>query len=131
MSQSFRADVSELLALEADLRKAESDVVGEVRQVVAKGSLNIKTDWRKRWSGHPHIKGLPRTITYDTSVNRDVIVGEIGPDKALGGQAPLAGIIEYGSVNNAPLPGGAPALLAEAPRFEKALEALGAKLVER
>lgn len=131
MTESFRADVSDLLGLEADLRQAGADAVDEVRKVVAKGSLNIKTDWRRRWSGHPHLKGLPRTITYDTDVLRDTIVGEIGPDKALGGQAALANIPEYGSVNNAPLPGGAPALETEAPKFEKALEALGVRLVER
>jgi len=131
MSGSFKADVSELLALEADLRKAGSNVVDEVRKVVAKGSLNIKKDWQQRWTGHPHIKHLPRTISYDTAVNRDAIVGEIGPDKAKGGQAALANIIEYGSVNNAPLPGGAPALAAEGPKFEKALEDLAVRLVER
>lgn len=131
MSQSFRADVSELLAFEADLRKAGSDAVDEVRKVVAKGSLNIKKDWQQRWSGQSHLKHLPRMITYDTEVNRDTIIGEIGPDKARKGQAPYATILEFGTPNNAPNPGGAPALLAEAPRFEKALEDLGAKLVER
>lgn len=129
--KSFSADTSELLGLEADLRAASADAVVEVRQVVAKGSLNIKNDWRKRWSGLSHMKHLPRTISYDTTVNKDTIVGEIGPDKDREGQAPYGNIMEYGTVNNPPTPGGAPALEAEAPKFEKALEALAAKLVER
>lgn len=131
MTNSFKADVSELLGLESDLRAAAADVVGEVRQVVAKGSLNIKNDWRQRWSTLSHMKHLPRTISYDTTVLRDTIVGEIGPEKEREGQAPYGNIIEYGTVNNPPTPGGAPALEAEAPKFEKALEDLGAKLVGR
>lgn len=129
MTNAVRVDVSELLGLEKDLRSAASDVVGEVRAVVSKGALNVKRDWQQAWSGHPHISGLPRTISYDTDVLKDTIVAEIGPEKTRAGQAPLGNVIEYGTVNNPPIPGGAPALDREEPRFEKALETLAAKLV--
>ena len=44
---------------------------------------------------------------------------EIGPDK-LRPQGPLGNLIEFGSINNPPHPGGLPAALREEPRFEKA-----------
>lgn len=125
----FSADVSELLEMESDLRAAESNAIAEVQVVVAKGSLNIKNGWRQRWSGLSHLRQVPSTISYDTEVKRDTVVGDIGPDKDREGQAPYAVLLEYGSIHNPPMPGGAPALEEEAPRFEAALAALGEKLV--
>jgi hypothetical protein len=128
---SFSVDLSQVKALEQVLRDAEADVVGEMRNIVNRGAFSVKKDWQRRWSGHQHIRGLPHTITYDTEVSRDTASAEIGPDKNRGGQAPLAHLIEYGSVNNPPLPGGAPALEAEAPKFEAAIAAKAEKLVTR
>lgn len=127
--KTFSADMSQLVDLEADLRHAETVVVQEVHKVVQRGSLNIKRDWQQRWSGLSHLKNVPPAITYDTEVKRDTVVGDIGPDKARKGQAPYATILEYGTPNNAPRPGGAPALEAEEPRFESALADLIEKLV--
>lgn len=126
---SFSVDLSQIKALEQSLRDAEADVVGEMRNIVNRGAFSVKKDWQRRWSGHQHIRGLPHTITYDTTVTGDTAAAEIGPDKNRGGQAPLAHLIEYGSVNNPPLPGGAPALEAEAPKFEAAIAAKAEKLV--
>jgi hypothetical protein len=56
-----------------------------------------------------------------------VVVSDIGPDRSRGAAAALANIPEYGTVKNAPIPGGIPALAAEEPRFEKAMQDLAVK----
>lgn len=120
----------DLRSLIADLRDATEEALPEVRKVVAKGALNVKDDWRRRWEGHPHIRALPGAISYDTAVEGDTASAEIGPDKART-QGPLGNLIEFGSVHNAPIPGGLPALAAEEPRFEAALMDLAEKLLEQ
>lgn len=129
MKITVRADG--LRQVEAMLDSAHDDAVPEGKKVVGKGSNNIKKDWRQRWSGLDHAGGLPHTINYDVKVKGTVIDGEIGPDLAKGGQAPLGGFLEleYGTRWSAPQPAGAPALDAEAPRFERAVADLGAKLL--
>lgn len=117
--------------LAADLAGASRGALGETRKVVQRGSLNIKRDWQRTWSGHSKIRMLPNTITYDTRQTLDKVAGEIGPEHGRRGAA-LANLIEYefGGVHSAPIPGGAPALEAERPRFERALEDLGVRLAE-
>lgn len=120
-----------LKALSADLDRAAQVSPIEVRKVVAKGALNIKKDWQARWSGHPKIKMLPGTVNYDTELTAGGATAEIGPDRSRRGAA-LANLIEYefGGVHSSPIPGGAPALEAEKPRFEKALGDLEVRLLE-
>jgi hypothetical protein len=117
--------------LAADLAREAAVDPDEARKVVQKGLLNIKTDWRKRWSGIAHAPMIPYTINYDSYVKGSVVGGEVGPDdaKTVGGgphRTPgnLAVFLEFGGPRNAPIPGGAPALEAERPRFERAMENL-------
>lgn len=119
--------VEGLRELIADLDQAAAAMPREVRAVVAKGALHVKQDWRRRWSGHPHIPVLPYAISYDVTVGPREIRAEIGPDKGKA-QGPLGNIIEFGTANNTPIPGGLPALDAEAPRYERALSDLAARL---
>jgi hypothetical protein len=112
-----------------DLRSAAERAPEEARKVTSKGALNIKTDWRKRWSGLAHAPATPRAISYDITSAGSMIVAEIGPDKAKR-QGALGNLLEFGSINNAPIPGGAPALQVESPRFVQALEDLAARLLE-
>jgi hypothetical protein len=112
-----------LKELIADLEREARVAPAEARKVLQKGALNIKNDWRRRWSGRPHAPRLPYAIGYDTRVLGGVSEAEIGPDKDKP-QGALGNLFEYGSVNNAPIPGGAPALEAERPKFEAAMEAL-------
>jgi hypothetical protein len=121
-------DVTGLDEWIVQLDKAQSGALPEAEAILSKGALNIKKDWARRWSGHPHIKALPAAIGYDLYHLLGSARARIGPDKAKR-QGPLASIIEYGSANNPPMPGGAPALDAEGPKFERALEDLGAKLL--
>jgi hypothetical protein len=104
------------------------------RLVVSRGALNIKLDWRRRWSpialaphNAPH---LARGIGYDTDERAGVhFEAEIGV-AATNPQAPLAHFPEYGSVRNAPSPGGLPALLAEEPRFVRAVAEAAEELLD-
>lgn len=117
--------------LAAHLEHAAREAPGEVRKVAAKGALNIKRDWQATWSGHPRIRMLPGAITYDTQQTADKVSAEIGPVHGRRGAA-LANLIEFefGGIHSAPIPGGAPALAREAPRFERALGDLEVRLLE-
>ena len=103
-----------------DYDDAQSHVDTELRAVVNRGAFNIRRDWRRRWSGYAHLRHLPNAVTYDVGGTGGTYTAEIGPDKSRR-QGPLGNIIEFGSVNNAPIRGGLPAALAEEPRFERAV----------
>lgn len=102
-----------------DFSDGQRDADDEFRKVVNRGALNIKTDWRRRWTGHPHLPHLPNAVTYDVASAGHVHTAEIGPDKGRR-QGPLGTIIENGSINNAPIPGGRPAARAEEPHLVRA-----------
>ena len=102
----------------------------EVRKVVQKGALNIKTDARKRITGLRHAPFYPLAIGYDSKETPTGASAEIGPDKEKK-QGDLGNILELGTPKNAPRPHLVPALAAEGPRFERALEALGVRLLEK
>lgn len=121
-------EVTGLRELVADLTRAESRSVDEVDKVVAKGALNIKSDWSRRWSGHPHFPALARSVTYDQFHTPWTSSAEIGPDKGKP-QGALGNVIEFGTEHNAPIPGGLPALDAEAPKFERSLADLAERLL--
>lgn len=110
----------------ADLDKAASSVEKETGKVVFKGSMNIKSDWRRRWTGHRYAPRLGATVTFDI----DGLESEIGPDKDIGVGA-LGTIYEFGvpGQNTPPQPGGLPAIATEEPKFVKALEDLGENLL--
>jgi hypothetical protein len=112
----------------ADLDDATAQALPEVRKVVQRGALQIKTNWARRWSGHPHYPSLGAAVSYDSDQTPAAVEAEIGPDKERR-QGALGNLIEYGSVNSAPNPGGLPALAAEEPRFAAALEDLAERLV--
>lgn len=122
-------EVTGLRELIVDLGEAVSGAPDKVAKVAGRGALNIKRDWQRRWSGHPHIAQLPGSISYDVTTSPFEVSAEIGPDKTRRPQAALAHIIELGSPTSAPIPGGLPALDAEAPKFEQALAELGEKLI--
>jgi hypothetical protein len=116
-------DASRLHQLAAEIRAHSRKTPAAAVQVVAKGALNIKNDWRKAWAGLAHAPHLPAAITYDTTVRRTSIEAEIGPDKDRR-QGALGNLIEFGSVKNGPRPGGAPALEREEPKYVSAIETL-------
>lgn len=113
-------DIRALQAWIDDLEHADKVLIDHTERVVGRGMLNIKNDWKARWSGHPHIPHLPRAIGYDVVTEGDVVNGDVGVDHNKR-QGPLAGIVAWGEGANAPLPGPLEAIAAEQPRFEKAL----------
>jgi hypothetical protein len=125
----MNVDDSQLTKLVIDLQRAGELAPELLKPVVVKGALNIKNEWRRRWSGLPHVPALPFAISYDVRLTRTGASAEIGPvhDRR---QAPLATFLEYGSVKNPPRPGGAPALDAETPKFVLALEAAAVKALD-
>lgn len=110
------------------LEAAAADVVPEARKVVARASLNIKRDAQKKISGLAHAPHYPRAIGYDTAVSGTRVTSEIGPDKKKK-QGTLGAVLEYGSVNNAPLAHLGPALDYEVPNLERYLGELGEDLL--
>lgn len=110
------------------LDKAASGSVLAVRAVVEKGALNIKEDAKNRVSGLAHAPAYPSAITYDMTYGLGSIEAEIGPDKGRR-QGALGNLLEFGSVNNAPIPHMGPALRAEEPKFTEAMEAMAARLL--
>lgn len=116
----------EVLAM---LTRAHGKALDETEAVVKKGCLNIKNDWAQRWSGLAHAPAVGASINFDVFYTLTAVNGEVGADKGKR-QGALANLIEFGSVNNGPIPGGLPALQAEQPRFEKALEDLALRLLD-
>lgn len=118
----------DLQRLAADLRNARPVTAAKVRGVVQKGALNVKNDWRAAWSGLRHAPSVDEAVTYDVNVTAGGVEAEIGPDKNKR-QGALGNLLEFGSRNNAPIPGGEPALQSEEPRFVKAMEDVAGDLL--
>lgn len=100
------------------------------RKRVGRAARDTAQAWRRRWTGHDFIPHLPDAVTYDVHEHGDTFRAEVGPDKSKR-QGPLGNIIEFGTLNSAPIPGGAPALDEEEPRFVDALADLGEKALDR
>ncbi len=126
---SIRVDTDDARRWMVDLDEAAREVIPEVRKVVQKGALNIKTGARRRIGRPAHAPAYPNSITYDSRESATGAVAEIGPDKGRR-QGPLGNLLEYGSINNAPIPHIRPAGDEELPRFERAMDDLGVRLLE-
>lgn len=131
MSDGLTVSIFGDAALVAELEAAALDALPLSKAIVSKGALNIKKDWQQRWQGIAHARALPSSITYDTRAGRGGgwIEAEIGPVEGPDRQGFLGPIIEFGGIHNAPNPGGLPALEAELPRFEAAINAASRTLL--
>jgi len=115
-------DTSELRTLAADLGKAGTAVAREIKPVMSKGALAIKTQMRSEMFASPHFKGVGSSITYDITESASGVMAEIGPKKGAGSPGNLANIAYFGtSRGGGTVPDPQGALDAEAPRFEAAL----------
>lgn len=124
-------DVSEVNALAVTLQTAGGSVGAEVAAVVRKGALNVKNDARRIATGIGHAPLYPFSIGYDVTGDGrfGTVEAEIGPDKDRP-QGALGNILEYGTVNNAPITHLGPALDREGPRFMDAIAASAVKVLE-
>lgn len=118
--------LTELLGV---LAKAEAEVDEKTQRVVGFGCNQIKKDWKRRWTGYAHIPHLPRAISYDVTSAGGTVTGEVGPDRAKQ-QGGLGAYVEFGTINNGPLPGGIPAHAVEEPKFVKAVGDMAEKLLD-
>lgn len=119
-------DTSELHALSASIAAVAGKLPAQTRAAVSKGALNIKNDTRENVSDSPYWKRLAATVNYDLTGNAFHSTATIGYDDV--GQGELAGIYEFGSSKRAPHPTLIPAFEREAPRFEKAMGDIAAKV---
>lgn len=129
----MKATYRDLEALERDLGQIERDLMPEVRQVTSRGALNIKREWARRWSGHSTIRHLPQAINYDLAEHGATVSAEIGPahERSQGvlGHIIEFGNAEYGTLRNAPIPGGQPSLDEEEPRYVRNLSDVAEKVL--
>lgn len=119
-----RLNPDDLEGLERHLREAAANITDEVAAVVERGALNVKNEWRTRMrarSRHGRIPHLPKAISYDVERTPTGVEAEIGPVYSKK-QGPLAHLLEFGSVNNAPHQDGAGALESEMDRFYDAID---------
>lgn len=114
-----------LAGLAADLNRAAAAIGPAIRPAVQSAAKFVKKEWIATWpwSGSGHLKNMPSQVTYETRGTE----AEIGPIK--GDQGSLGHIIEFGSVNNAPHPGGGPAAMKVAPIFEAECAAIAMALL--
>ena len=123
-------DTPETLA--AALLKSAGGAIVATRQVVQKGALNIKTDWRNNalQSAPTHHGMAPYAITYETRVGATSVMAKIGYDKNKPGGA-LGNLLEFGGGgdHSPPHRDGGRALEAEEPRFLNALAAMAKGLL--
>lgn len=125
---TVRIDHSDLDRFVADLDKAIYNCPAEVEKVVGRGALNIKIGARRRIGRPAHAPAYGYSIGYDLTRWGMGAIAEIGPDKGRR-QGALGNLLEYGSVNNAPIPHIRPAADEELPKFERAMDDLGEKLL--
>lgn len=130
-------DTSDLSRLAAAIDESAAAAQRDIRPVVQRGALNIKQGAQKRVEGIKRAPNYGRTITYETRETAKGSWAEIGPetDKLVGGgpeRTPgnLGWLFEDGTPTSAPIPHMRPALEEEAPRFERALEAVVEKVLD-
>ena len=111
----------------ADLARAQARTPIAARVVVEASAREAQQTWRRAWSGISPA-GLAASVTYDVKSGPGTVKAEIGPDKSIGA-GPLGNIIEFGTSRNAPIPGGLPALDAQAPKLERSLGVMAEKLL--
>lgn len=121
----------DLARLAADLASAPDRVVREVKQVVSKGSLNVKQQLVSEAQGSRSFRSLGRSIGYDLNSTADSVEGEIGPDKSRNSSAGLL-MAYYGQSRGGggTLPDPLLALQAEEPGFVAALENVAGVVLE-
>jgi hypothetical protein len=115
-----------------DLGLASERIVEDGKKVVGQGCLNIKRDAQRIIRGATHkgyLPHYPRAITYEVVASAATITGTVGPEQARL-QGGLGRLLEFGSVNNAPIPHLLPAHDVESPKFERFVAELGVKLLE-
>jgi hypothetical protein len=114
-----------------DMHTASERVVDDGKKIVGKGCSNIKRQAQRTIRDHSrrgYLPHYPRSISYEVTATGASITGTVGPDagRLQGG---LARLLEFGSINNAPIPHLIPAIDDEAPKFARYAAELAEKLL--
>lgn len=126
MANDVTVDTSQMTRFAVDLGKLAASALPRADKVVKHGATNIKDDMVAEAEGSGgSFRGIGRTIDYERDYGIGYVGYEIGPNRALGGQAPLAGVAYLGGANGGggTLDPDGP-LEREAPRLMKALDEL-------
>lgn len=128
-----------LAQLAADLVRAAATAGEAMRPALQSAAANIKEDWQSTWpwSGSRHLSlrggGPSLRIGYETKVGPIEATAEVGVNRGDGSTSQRAGklahLIEFGSVNNSPHPGGGPALARNTPLFAAQMLAIAEALL--
>ena len=94
-------DFSELDTLAADLSQAGVLAGFKVAKVVEEWGVEVEEQARE-WAPRKRLPHYAKTITHDVTIEGGVVVGEVGPDADINGQAKLAHIFEFGTSDFAP-----------------------------
>lgn len=123
MTDGVFVDIHEIDQLAADFLKEAAEIDARATVVVTAAAQRVQDAARTAASGHPTLPDYPASITFDVTHDAGNVVAEIGPDKDLP-QGPLGAILEYGSVNSAPMNWLGAASAAEENRFEAEIAAI-------
>lgn len=123
---SVEFDASELTDFAAELGKTAAKTLPLVDAVVKKAAQNVRDEMVADAEASRHFRQIARTITYDREYRVGSVAYEVGPDRARGGGAGLAGAyLGWANGGGGSLPLDAP-IEHEEPRMIKALDdALG------
>lgn len=121
----------DIAALAASLSSAPGRVEREVKQVVSKGSMNIKNQLIREARTSDSFYHLALSIGYDITETDAYIEGEIGPQKERHASAGLLGAYwGWSKGGGSSLPDPLGALEAEQPRMSEALTRLAEVILE-
>lgn len=107
-------------ALVTDLVGSAARLERNEATALAVTARKIQQSARDRVRGHKYLPQYPTSITYDVTRAAGGPQAEIGPDKGRA-QGALGNIIEYGTINNAPLEHLGPALEENADDAERGI----------
>lgn len=113
-------EVEGLSALVADLALAPGKAQRRSYEAVRASAAKVQQTARQFSDGLAHARLYPASITTETKIKPTAFEAEIGPDKDLP-QGALGNLLEYGSVNNAPIAHLGPAHDLVGPDFERAI----------
>lgn len=117
----IHVDASQVYSLAVNLGDAPKRLSPEARSVVKKGALEIKRGMQKDFSGHRYAPQVPGSLEFEMSGNAAYSEAKIGELDSAGPQWGLAGILAYGTSNNAPVVDFTQALVGEDEAIEKHL----------
>ena len=92
---AVQSDFEDFRRFSTDLARAAGSAAPQVKAVMVKGAVNIKRQMRAEMKASKHFKGVAKSITYTSKVERDAFEIEVGPDKGIQGGA-LAVIAYFG-----------------------------------